>query len=428
MSAELIRESDSELVIQITIPKSGNFMECEQQIRQALNESGALATGKCLEDFDTDGAPMIVGNQKLTAKRTKVAKKYETPYGVAQVERYAYQSSQGGSVFIPMEANARIIGGSTPLFAKCLSYLYSHNNASVTRDSLKHATGRAVSRCLIQDASFLVSEQVDARSRYQEFSRSEPEVGEVAFITIGLDGTCMFFCEEGYRQAMVGNIAFYDAEGERLHTNYIAAAPEHGKPVFLKRMDEEIERVKKKYKLNDPRYVGISDGAADYLPWLKRHTTTQVLDFWHATEYLADAAGAIHRSEARRKSWLDDSCHTLKHGHGGASEILKQLDAAAEKTNLSSGVREKLGAARSYFGNNLDRMNYASYRKTKLPIGSGVTEAACKTVVKSRMCGSGMKWKQSGSDSVLTLRALSLTPARWDEFWQSLAQNGLTTR
>ena len=78
----------------------------------------------------------------------------------------------------------------------------------------------------------------------------------------------MLFCGREYRQAMVGTIAFYDASGERLHTNYIAAAPEHGKATFLQRMDEEIERIKKKY--GGVRYIGISDGAADYLPWLKQ--------------------------------------------------------------------------------------------------------------------------------------------------------------
>jgi hypothetical protein len=40
------------------------------------------------------------------------------------------------------------------------------------------------------------------------------------------------FCEGGYRQAMVSTIALYDNEGERLHTLYVAAAPEYGKAGF----------------------------------------------------------------------------------------------------------------------------------------------------------------------------------------------------
>jgi hypothetical protein len=41
------------------------------------------------------------------------------------------------------------------------------------------------------------------------------------------------------------------------------------------------------------------------------------------------------------------------------------------------------------------------------PIGSGVTEAACKVIVKQRLCGSGMKWTEDGASVVLSLRALS---------------------
>jgi len=333
MPAEMLRESDSEIVIQITIPKSNNFYECEENIRRGLNEGGTLATSKCLEEFDTDGSPILVGNQKLTAKRTKIPKKYETPYGISEVERYAYQSPEGGAVYIPLESNARIIGGSTPLLAKSVSYLYANNNAAVTKSSLKHTTGRIVSRCYVQDISAIVSEQVEA------------------------------------------TIAFYDATGERLHTNYVAAAPEHGKATFIQRMDEEIARVKSKY--GSARYAGISDGATDYLPWLKKHTTTQILDFWHVTEYMAEAAGAIHRTKVKRTDWLDKNCHALKH---------QEFEGASEKGNLPAGVREKLEAAISYFGNNLNRMNYASYRKTKLPIGSGITEAACKVKPDPKWC------------------------------------------
>ncbi len=391
----------------------------------ALNEGGSLATGKCLEDFDADGSPIVIGKRKLTAKRTKISRKYETPYGVSTVNRYAYQGSEGGAVFYPMETNSRIVGGSTPSFAQSVSYLYSNNNSSATQSSLEQTTGRPISRCLIQDLSAAVAEQVEAKSRHLSYSHCEPTAPEVSFVTIGLDGTCMLFCGREYRQAMVGTIAFYDASDERLYTNYIAAAPEHGKATFLQRMDEEIERIKKKY--GGVRYIGISDGTADYSPWLKQHTSTQVLDFWHTTEYLAETAGAIHRSKTKQKEWLDETCHALKHNHRAAESILGELEEAFDKQNLSAGVREKLEAALSYFGNNFGRMNYASYRKTNLPIGSGITEAACKTVVKSRMCGSGMKWTQSGSDGVLTLRALSLTTNRWKAFWENLVKNSLTT-
>ena len=242
-------------------------------------------------------------------------------------------------------------------------------------------------------------------------------------VAIGIDGACMLFCDEGYRQAMVGTIAFYDALGERLHTIYVAAAPEHGKATFLERMDAEVARVKQRFA--GARYVGVSDGASDFLPWLKEHTTTQVLDFWHVTEYINKAAVAVHRGKDARQQWIDNACHDLKHKHGAAREILKQLQGA-RKNKLGAQTRKNLEETITYFQNNLGRMNYASYRKTHLPIGSGVTEAACKTIVKQRMCGSGMTWKQSGANDVLTLRALTCTGGAWETFWTRLDKFGVS--
>jgi len=70
-------------------------------------------------------------------------------------------------------------------------------------------------------------------------------------------------------------------------------------------------------------------------------------------------------------------------------------------------------------------MNYAESIEENLPIGSGVTEAACKTLVKQRLCQSGMKWIEKGAGIVLSLRALVLTKGRWEQFWDKINQYGL---
>ena len=57
-------------------------------------------------------------------------------------------------------------------------------------------------------------------------------------------------------------------------------------------------------------------------------------------------------------------------------------------------------------------MKYSEHVQDNLPIGSGVTEVACKTLVKQRLCGSGMRWKDTGIKVVLSLRALVQTPGR----------------
>jgi len=61
-------------------------------------------------------------------------------------------------------------------------------------------------------------------------------------------------------------------------------------------------------------------------------------------------------------------------------------------------------------------MNYASFANRNLPIGSGPTEAACKTIVKERMCRSGMRWTRTKGKSVLTLRAIHKSK-QWNATW-----------
>jgi hypothetical protein len=67
-------------------------------------------------------------------------------------------------------------------------------------------------------------------------------------------------------------------------------------------------------------------------------------------------------------------------------------------------------------------MNYAEHTASNLPIGSGVTEAACKTLIKQRFCQSGMRWKLPGIKTVLRLREFTQTTGRWHQFWQKINQ------
>jgi len=180
-------------------------------------------------------------------------------------------------------------------------------------------------------------------------------------------------------------------------------------------MDREIARIKQTHPR--ARYVGISDGAADFRPWLKKHTTTRILDFWHLAEHLGAAAGVIFTKVSEREAWLEDRCHRLKHEHGAVKRLIKEIEVIHAEGTHSLSELENIGSLPGYMKRNLDRTNNASYRRSHLPIGSGVTEAACKTVVKQRMRGSGMKWKHSGAATVLRLRSKRLTKGAWEAFW-----------
>ncbi len=210
----------------------------------------------------------------------------------------------------------------------------------------------------------------------------------------------------------------------RQHTIYLAATPEYGKATFLDRLEREIERVKAAYP--QVRYIGIADGAGSNWDFLGRHTEAQVVDFWHAVEYLGKAAAVIYRGHPEaRERWMDESCHKLKHEPGGAGMVLKQLKSLARVRPWAKDD-EDVQRAINYFTNQsgAGRMDYASRVLVNEPIGSGVTEAACKVIVKQRLCGSGMKWKKPGAAVVLSVRCLTYTTGRWHQFWSKIDRYG----
>ena len=72
-------------------------------------------------------------------------------------------------------------------------------------------------------------------------------------------------------------------------------------------------------------------------------------------------------------------------------------------------------------------MDYAESVALNHPIGSGVTEVACNTIVKQRLGQSGNQWKNKGAGIILSLRALLHSTGRWVQFWQKVNQFGLPT-
>lgn len=398
------------------------MLEGESIIQDALNSAGTLATGELLKQFDTDGSAIEFGSVKMTSKGQE-PKQYQTPYGVTEVNRHVYQTSEGGAIFCPLDRDARIIVSSTPRFAKQISHKFAENASTKVQKDLADNHNRFVARSFLQNVADAIGTIVLAKEEDWKYSPSTLDAN-IKTINIGMDATCMLLCEEGYRQAVVGTLSFHDKGGMRIHTTYLAAAPEYGKERFKMRLEEEIRRTKNSYP--KAHYLGIADGAKENWEFLKAHTDEQILDFWHVTEYLGKVAEAVFpRNKAARKEWLDDRCHRLKHKQGTASRLLTEMEEF-KKQKLSVVGRENLMAAISYFKNNHQerRMNYAEHVEKNHSIGSGVTEAACKVIVKQRLCNSGMKWKNKGARVVLSLRTLVYSGNHWDQFWGKINQYG----
>jgi hypothetical protein len=426
MTAQVTRQSKDSITIEVTVPLGGSMLEAEEAIQDGLNEVGLLATGEKLKWFDTDGSPIQLGSVRMTSKG-QFSQDYETPYGLVAVPRHVYQTSEGGKTFCPLEENARMVLNATPRFAKVVSYKYAEAGADAVVDDLRECHHRKISKRYVKSLGDIVGTYAVAKEETWNYALPEFE-RPCASIAIGVDGTCMLLQEDGWRLAMTGTIAFYDAQGERLHTIYTGATPEYGKEKFHTKFCREVERVKEAYP-NVP-YIGLGDGAADNWSYLKPMTDQQTLDFYHASEYVGKAAvvmfkGKGAKKKEEREAWLGDQLHQLKHKRGAASRLLSLLDDFVSTTLLKNAEDAKtIMATITYLQNQKGRMNYAYSVERNWPIGSGVTEAACKTLIKHRLCKSGSRWKDEGALAVLSIRGLRLTPGRWEEFWRNIDQYG----
>lgn len=308
---------------------------------------------------------------------------------------------------------------STPRFAKQLSSKYASLSARQVQSDLADNHGRSVSQGLIRCVSQAVGRLMEQQEENWVYALPQEALG-AKIVSIGRDGTTSYIRPDGYRETMSGTISFFNARGKRVHTIYMAQAPEYGKATFDQRFGREIRRVKS--LLKEATYVGVADGAKDNWSFLDPLTEVSILDFWHASEYLALASKAASRSVVQRKQWLKEARHRLRHEEGAAKKLLEEMTSFQRKHQLTQGAKEGVQQAVTYFTNHHHQMNYAEHAKQNYPIGSGVTEAACKVLVKERLCQSGMKWSLSGAQYTLNIRAVAHSDTRWKQFWNFVDQ------
>jgi hypothetical protein len=169
-------------------------------------------------------------------------------------------------------------------------------------------------------------------------------------------------------------------------------------------------------------WVALTDGGNGLETLLQtnfnRADLVLILDFYHAASYLEKLAQALHpRDQEASKSQAEQWCSLLK-AEGGAVllAVLQQWDWPARK---SPALREQLAAVRTYFDNNVHRMEYPEYQAQGWQIGSGVVESACKTVVGQRLKGAGKRWSEAGAHALCHVRALYRSEkGQWRAFWK----------
>ena len=423
MSATIIKSEKKGITVQVFIPlpegkANMSMLEREELIQQGVNQAGQLATEYALSQFDTDGAPITVKEKKYTSKG-QVSKSYQTPYGEVVLCRHVYQTNEGGCTFCPLDNDARIITSATPKLAKIVSSKYSESGATHVQKDLDTNHGRHLSKQYIQSLSQSIGILIAEKKNWKyDIDVSADFVKTISF---SLDGACMLLCNDGYRQAMVGSISLYYFGGERLYTRYVALPPEYGKEQFYTAFDREIKNIRKLYTNVD--YVGVADGASDNWSFLQSRVDEQILDFFHASEYLSKASKAAFTPPDQASQWLEKACQTLKEEKDGAEVVLRQMKAFLMR-KIKEDKKVIIQSSITYFTNHLHQMNYCKYLQNNWPIGSGVIEAACKVIVKQRLCNSGMKWTDNGARTVLALRCFNKSDGMWEQFWNKVNRYG----
>lgn len=174
--------------------------------------------------------------------------------------------------------------------------------------------------------------------------------------------------------------------------------------------------------LEDPschQIVLVADGAhwiweqsAEHLR-VAGKTWVEILDFYHASQHIWTVAKAVWpQDDGAQHAWVDDVLHQLRHDGGGSLDaVWKALPP------LSAAAQTIVSGEQAYFAFHHNRLDYPRYRSAGFPIGSGIIESACKTVLKQRESGSGMRWIEAGAQAIATLRALHRS-GKWHAFWQ----------
>jgi hypothetical protein len=154
--------------------------------------------------------------------------------------------------------------------------------------------------------------------------------------------------------------------------------------------------------------IVIGDGAHWIWTLAEEHFpgATQIVDWYHASQYVWQAATSIHgEASAARAHWAKQQLDALWEGR--LDEVLVAL---AQHAGDDGGV----DAAVSYYTTHRSRLDYPGYRERKLQLGSGTIESTCKHLISARLKQAGMIWSEEGANAVSAVRAW-LKSGRWQE-------------
>ena len=267
---------------------------------------------------------------------------------------------------------------------------------------------------------------VEARQQVKAYELAEPRPHDpnrsLGKMGVAMDGSMVHILEEGWKELKVGCVFEITSRmatdpqtqeevplGSAVNNTYVAHL---GGPETFGRQIWAEARQRSWMHVEDSQAIG--DGA----PWIWNlvsehfYTSHQLVDWFHATQHLSDAARSLYgEGTSQTRRWYRRWETKLYQGH--VRQLISALKRQATRhPEKSPAILQQL----NYFQNNLKRMNYLEMRMEGYPIGSGMVESAAKQY-KGRFCGAGMRWSRQGAERLIPVRSAILSK-RFDKLWQ----------
>jgi hypothetical protein len=142
--------------------------------------------------------------------------------------------------------------------------------------------------------------------------------------------------------------------------------------------------------------------------------TDECLDIYHGAEHISDCGKVLFDGKTERKEWFERMrLVLLSEGLDGMERELSSLLSG----KLKKTEREKVSSLLEYFRNNSERLNYSERLAAGRAIGSGLIEAACKSLVGKRLKQTGACWRLQRVNRIATLCA-ALYSDQWEQAWK----------
>jgi hypothetical protein len=411
----------------------------ERELRSKVAAVEQEAIARELARFDIDVPELEVGGVRHR-RVLRAETSYLSSAGPVRVRRTLYRPRGGGPALAPLEVRAGIIEGFwTEQAAQLGAWAVAHLVPSEAEELFERIGSMQPSRASLDRLPKGLSHKWEAKrvAMCEAVRASECVQQDTTVVAVSLDGVQVPMKEgeraqkrerqvaegklqrgpSGYREAGCATLSFYDSKGEMQSTVRFARMPEAGKATLKAMLVEEVEAA-----LADRpglRIAKLADGAKDNWTFLSQVLPggVEIVDFFHATEHLFEALSTAYGAKSTKThAEFERLRHALRwytHGVGHVIAELRRLERRYPR-------RTVIERERRYFEANRSRMRYAELAKAGLPIGSGIVEAACKTLVGERLKQSGMRWREAGGQAILTLRGL-IQSDRFDAAWSLLA-------